>query len=287
MPRPLLMSSLAFVAAHSAVALRKAAAGQEPACLQKERIKDVVDIFAKEATNQSEVSKQAGCPPVHFIDPPRTREDLGATLNRLGLRGVGVEVGVQQGLYSKVLLEKWQHADLYVQVDLWEHQENYKDVANFENSIHEEFMKRSCSYGELMKQQGYVGEVIQCKDYSTECVKFFKDSSIDFLYVDARHDRKGVLEDLAAYWPKMKVGGVIAGHDYMEQFEVTEIGQDGQDWTKNFDGSVDDTGRVVKGAVNDFFSGSLPSSPKDLQECPRQPVITYREKGWNTWIVRK
>lgn len=130
-------------------------------------------------------------------------------------------------------------------------------------------------------------KIIQCKDFSTECVKEFEDASIDFVYIDARHDRKGVLEDLQAYWPKVKMGGVIAGHDYIEQFEVDEL-PGHMDWTLNGDGSKDETGRVVLGAVNDFFSGILPDSLKDLQDCPRQPVVTYREKRTDpSWIVRK
>jgi hypothetical protein len=30
-----------------------------------------------------------------------------------------------------------------------------------------------------------------------------------------RHDYCGVMEDLVAYWPKLRSGGIIAGHDYV------------------------------------------------------------------------
>ena len=33
--------------------------------------------------------------------------------------------------------------------------------------------------------------------------------------MDARHDFKGVAADLEAYWPKLKTGGIFAGHDYI------------------------------------------------------------------------
>ena len=49
----------------------------------------------------------------------------------------------------------------------------------------------------------------------------------------------------------------------------------GMDWTLNFDGTRDSTGRVVKGAVDDFFSGAYARSP--LKHCPRQVSVTYRE----------
>lgn len=51
-----------------------------------------------------------------------------------------------------------------------------------------------------------------------------------------------------------------------------------QDWTTNFDGTKDLTGRVVKGAVDDYFAS---------RRCPRQVVVAYREEAWNTWAVRK
>jgi hypothetical protein len=58
----------------------------------------------------------------------------------------------------------------------------------------------------------------------------------------------------------------------------------------NFDGSIDKSGRVVKGAVDDFFGGLSITpyvSPPELQRCPRQVTVTYRESAWNTWMVVK
>lgn len=41
----------------------------------------------------------------------------------------------------------------------------------------------------------------------------FVDESVDFVFVDAAHDFDGVRRDIAAWLPKVRVGGVIAGHD--------------------------------------------------------------------------
>ena len=49
-----------------------------------------------------------------------------------------------------------------------------------------------------------------------------------------------------------------------------------QDWTKNFDGTVDETRRVLKGAADDFSSF-----------INRQLTISYQEGAWHTWAVRK
>jgi len=106
----------------------------------------------------------------------------------------------------------------------------------------------------------------------------------DFVYVDARHDYKGVYEDMVAYWPKLKKGGIMAGHDYVTQFEGPQQG--GQRWQVNYDGTEDKTNTVVKGAVDRFST----------ERC-RQLTIAYgepfaksgkRDKWlWPTWALRK
>ena len=38
--------------------------------------------------------------------------------------------------------------------------------------------------------------------------------TFDFIYLDGAHDYVNVKKELFLYWPKVKPGGVIAGHDY-------------------------------------------------------------------------
>lgn len=40
--------------------------------------------------------------------------------------------------------------------------------------------------------------------------------SLDFVYIDGNHSREAVYADLAAWAPKVRVGGIVAGHDYRE-----------------------------------------------------------------------
>ena len=39
------------------------------------------------------------------------------------------------------------------------------------------------------------------------------DSSVDFVFVDADHTEEAVARDIAAWTPKVRLGGLIAGHD--------------------------------------------------------------------------
>jgi hypothetical protein len=49
---------------------------------------------------------------------------------------------------------------------------------------------------------------------STDAAKHFADKSLDLIFIDADHSAKAVFEDLEAWEPKVKPGGVLAGHDY-------------------------------------------------------------------------
>ena len=49
---------------------------------------------------------------------------------------------------------------------------------------------------------------------SVEASKDFDDNHFDFIYIDAGHDRESVMNDLVHWYPKVKDGGIVCGHDY-------------------------------------------------------------------------
>lgn len=49
---------------------------------------------------------------------------------------------------------------------------------------------------------------------SCDASKLYEDDSIDFIFVDGDHSYEGVLSDLENWFPKLKLGGTIVGHDY-------------------------------------------------------------------------
>jgi len=58
-----------------------------------------------------------------------------------------------------------------------------------------------------------------------------EDNSLDMVYIDAAHDYDSVIADLNAWYPKVKFGGFISGHDYHDKFEVKKaVG----DFNKNY-----------------------------------------------------
>jgi len=57
---------------------------------------------------------------------------------------------------------------------------------------------------------------------SKELHEKFENESIDFLFLDADHEYKAVKEDLRLWFPKIKKGGIMAGHDYNEPCGVKQ-----------------------------------------------------------------
>ncbi len=49
---------------------------------------------------------------------------------------------------------------------------------------------------------------------SLEAAAEFTNGRCDFVFIDASHEYRDVLDDLAAWYPKVRSGGVLAGHDY-------------------------------------------------------------------------
>ena len=55
------------------------------------------------------------------------------------------------------------------------------------------------------------------KDQSWNAANKFEDGSIDFVFIDADHVYESVKRDILAWLPKVKKGGIIAGHDYCNE----------------------------------------------------------------------
>ena len=52
---------------------------------------------------------------------------------------------------------------------------------------------------------------------STQAAQDFADRSIDIVFIDAAHEYDPVKEDILAWLPKVKLGGILSGHDYLHE----------------------------------------------------------------------
>lgn len=179
------------------------------------------------------------------------RSELTLLLNRRGLTGDGVEVGVKAGEFSEILLDHWRGRRL-ISVDPWLEQptEIYADTDNVEqgehDALHQVTIDRLARFGARSEVWRMTG---------TEAAARIPAGSLDFVYLDARHDYASVRSDVAEWFPKVKAGGLLAGHDYV-------------------DGEFDQGSFGVKRAVDEFFDHRAERVRTTLADPP-----------WVSWFV--
>lgn len=142
-------------------------------------------------------------------------EDIYAQAVRRAESGaVFVEVGAWRGrsaaFMAVEIINSHKQIEFHV-VDTWQGSKSEPDlhhiVRECGGSMFPEFQK-------TMQDGGVWEQMIAYPLESTERAKTFADGSIDFLFLDGDHALESVQADLAAWLPKMKPHGVIAGHDY-------------------------------------------------------------------------
>jgi len=67
-----------------------------------------------------------------------------------------------------------------------------------------------------MLLEEYSHKITWIKQKSADAVSMFEDESLDFVYIDGNHIAKFALEDMVLYYPKVKKGGLLCGHDYKQ-----------------------------------------------------------------------
>ena len=134
----------------------------------------------------------------------RNRAELAKHFGELGFK-IGCEVGVCDGTYSLVMEQSIPGVKLYG-VDPYITYQRYNDYRR-QNSLskaHEhaiEKLKPYPTYEFVVKT-------------SVEAVKQFADGSLDFVFIDGNHTYDFVKEDITLWTPKVRSGGIVAGHDF-------------------------------------------------------------------------
>lgn len=142
----------------------------------------------------------------------KSRKDFPFFLNELGLLGLGAEIGVAAGEFSRHILKHWKGRSLCM-IDPYQYQGSTLDRSDtFEQ--HEANFKAA---SELCRQyRRYKGKpnAALFREFSVKFAEGWGNTLFDFVYIDAKHDYRSVMNDLRAWYPKVKPGGIIAGHDY-------------------------------------------------------------------------
>lgn len=140
------------------------------------------------------------------------RANFGLYLNKLGLKGDAVEVGTHRGEFAKQLLETWQGDHLYC-VDPWNVPAGYEEQAKLlDGGGHD----RSGDMNTAVKTlRMFTGRATPVARTSKQAITMFQANSLDFVYIDGDHRYDMVMYDLRRWFTKLKVGGLLAGHDFV------------------------------------------------------------------------
>lgn len=121
---------------------------------------------------------------------------------------VVAEIGVAYGGFSAVILELNEPKELWL-IDCWEHQTEggiASDPSNAPQHV------QDALYQEVQQKFGGLPGVHVMREYSAAAAICFPNGYFDGLYFDANHLL--IRQDLETWWPNVKPGGWIAGHDY-------------------------------------------------------------------------
>ena len=139
------------------------------------------------------------------------RSHLGGFLNALGLTGVGVEVGAYRGDFAREVLADWQGESWFL-VDPWETTRG--------------FLVRHSGFNWDMSEARRCAEQLARSDGRARLVRLGDPVAeatipdlVDVVYVDGSHDTRSVLHDLETWWPRLRPGGLLCGHDYLDAWK--------------------------------------------------------------------
>ena len=119
--------------------------------------------------------------------------------------GVFVEGGAWLGSSSSYLCDKAQdRINIYI-VDTWKGSQD-------ELTTYHALATQIDIYPIFLDNMGD-RKFTPIKKTSVEASKDFEDNSCDVVYIDMQHTYEAVSEDLKHWYPKVKNGGYIAGHD--------------------------------------------------------------------------
>lgn len=120
--------------------------------------------------------------------------------------GIFMELGAWLGKSSSYLCDNKKANQKVIIVDSWKGSENEL------TSTHK--LATQTDIFEIFKQNMGDRDYQAIRMLSVDASKLFDDESLDVVYIDLTHTYEAVKEDILSWYPKIKMGGYIAGDDY-------------------------------------------------------------------------
>lgn len=139
--------------------------------------------------------------------PDVTRDDLAELFAELEFNR-GVEIGTEFGVYALTLCRANPKLKLFC-VDPYESYSDYRE--------HKSQEKLDRMYEEATRLLAPPFKVWFHRERSVKASEQYAKESVDFVYIDGNHSLPYVIDDLQAWVPKVRKGGIVSGHDYIRR----------------------------------------------------------------------
>jgi hypothetical protein len=138
-------------------------------------------------------------------------------INEMNLK-IGAEIGVDKAGFSRQILEG-SKIEKYFCIDTWQDNfgsEHRPDYFAKEGNVRFNEAKENLKpfLGNFEKPDEDSGRATMLRMTSLAAATRFIDNGLDFCYIDGDHSLEGILFDLYNWIPKIKIGGIMAGHDF-------------------------------------------------------------------------
>lgn len=130
--------------------------------------------------------------------------------------GVFVELGAYKGKSTSFIVTEINNQNRNIQfhtIDTFEGDSGSNDEEEIDAYRKVNVSKMFDEFSENTKHLKEHFNVIVGK--SDESSKFFEDNSVDVIFIDAGHSYDAVIRDIKSWLPKIKDGGIMSGHDYI------------------------------------------------------------------------
>lgn len=129
-------------------------------------------------------------------------------LRPLWPRALGAEVGVFRGNTSEVLLREFPDLMLWL-VDPWRPYDGPCRMGAGDQPAFDRAMSAAMFWTEFARDRRFV-----LREPSVQAAGRFDHGELDFVFIDADHRYEHVCADIHAWWPRLRKGGLLMGHDY-------------------------------------------------------------------------
>lgn len=137
---------------------------------------------------------------------PRPFERLAVS----GTNLVGVEIGVYKGAHAESLLDNLNIKHLYL-VDPYELYNEYEEGKSHYGVDQDPLLLARKEASARLKK--YDNKITWIFKKSSDALNEIPDK-LDFVYIDGNHAEEFVREEILGYYPKVRLGGIIGGHDF-------------------------------------------------------------------------